>query len=50
MSAFLFCMNIFKTPCFLDDPYRRTVLEQFVFFFSSYFVLYFYLRKSLGKE
>ncbi|QHO20178.1 uncharacterized protein DS421_11g335620 [Arachis hypogaea] len=43
-------MNTLKTPCFLDDPYRKGVFLQYTFVFSSYFVLYFYLKESLGKE
>ena len=40
-----------KTPRFLDDPYRKKEEEDYNnLFFSSYFVLYFYLRESLEKE
>ena len=39
-------MNAFKTTCFLDDPYRK---EGDSNTFSSYFVLYFYFKESLGK-
>ena len=39
-------MNAFKMTRFLDDPYRK---EGDSNIFSSYFVLYFYLKESLGK-
>ena len=44
MSAF--CMNAFKTTCFLEIPLEGSILRILP---SSYFVLYFYSRESEGK-